>query len=416
MISVITAAKHIVADVKPLGSEPCPLRAALGLVLAQDAVAPYTMPAWNNSAMDGYAVRAEDVKAATAELPVTLTVVETVAAGAFPQKALGAGQAVRIMTGAPTPEGADTVIRVEDTDGGRTSVKIQNARDVGKNVRPQGEDFARGDLVVPKGTPIGPAQVGVLATLGMDHVEVIRRPIVAILGSGNELVDFDQFDLVLAGRKVMSSNTHSIAAMVHANGGIARPVGTAADTLESLTAGIQRAMGADLIVTTAGASVGEHDYTRAVLEKLGAHMHFWRVRMRPGAPLGYGTLKGTPWLALPGNPVSAMVTFEIFGRPLMRRLLGHRALFRRPLPVVVDEPVTTHAKLTHFLRAVVTPQNDGQLHARLTGPQSSGVLTSLSRANALLIVPEDKQQAAAGEVLNAYLLTEETHLSEDVAL
>jgi molybdopterin molybdotransferase len=412
MLSVIDASARILANLRPLDVERVPLLDAVGRVLASNAVAPYTLPHWDNSAMDGYAVRGADVVGATAASPVELRVLETVAAGAFATRAVSAGEATRIMTGAPLPDGADTVIRVEDTDGATDRVQVRDSRDVGKNIRPRGEDFHAGDVVVDAGTPIAPAHVGVLATLGLGTVDVVRRPVVAILGSGDELVDLDRFAEVLAGRKIVSSNSYTLTALVRAAGGIPRLLGNAADTPESLRLLLERTAGADLIVTSAGASVGEFDYTRDVLVSLGAELDFWRVRMRPGAPLGFGTLRGTPWIGLPGNPVSAMVTFELFVRPAIRRLHGHARLFRRTVPVVVEEAITIGARLMHFLRGIVTVREDGTLGARLTGPQGSGILTSMSRANALIIVPEDRQRSEAGDRLEALLIGDESQLSE----
>jgi molybdopterin molybdotransferase len=388
----------------------------MGRVLATDAIASYTFPHWDNSAMDGYAVRGADVASATAARPVVLRVLETVAAGGFATVAVGAGDATRIMTGAPIPAGADCVIRVEDTDGGTERVEIRDARDVGKNVRPRGEDFREGSVVIPAGTPLAPAQLGVLATLGKSAVDVIRRPVVAILGSGDELVDLDRFHEVLAGKRIVSSNSYTLAALVRDSGGIPIQLGNAADSPASLRELLQRTDGADLIVTSAGASVGEFDYTREVIASLGGTLGFWRVRMRPGAPIGFGTLGKTPWIALPGNPVSAMVTYELFVRPVIRRMLGHTRLFRRPVEVMLDEPVSLGAKLTHFLRAVVSTHEDGTLHARLTGPQGSGILTSMARANALLVVPEDQRDVAVGSRLNALIIADTAPLAEHFAL
>jgi molybdopterin molybdotransferase len=308
------------------------------------------------------------------------------------------------------------VVRVEDTDAGTTVVRIRDARDARKNVRPRGEDFRSGDEVLPAGATIGPAQIGVLASLGLASVWVHRRPRVAIVGSGDELVDLDRFHEVLAGKRIVSSNSYTLAALVRRAGGVPVDLGVAPDTLDALRALLARADGADLLVTSAGASVGESDFTRQALTSLGAELAFWRVRMRPGAPLGFGTLHGRPWLGLPGNPVSAMVTFELFARPLIRKLLGHRRLHRQPVPVVLDEPVTIGARLTHFLRAVVEVGSDGVLHARLTGPQGSGILTSMSRANALLIVPDDRPLTAAGERLHALLLSDEAQLADRFSL
>jgi len=416
MLTVPEAVAEIVRGIQPRAVERVALLEALGRVLATEARAPYTLPQWDNSAMDGYAVRAADIEAATAEHVVELPVLGTVAAGAFANRSVGAGEAMRIMTGAPIPEGADTVIRVEDTDGGIERVTIRNARDAKKNIRPRGEDFREGTVVVPAGTPLGAAQLGVLASLGYRDVDAHRRPVVAIAGSGDELVDLDRFDEVLAGKKIVGSNRYTLDALVRQSGGIPKHLGNALDTPESLRAVLEQSRGCDLLVTSAGASVGEFDYTRQVLESLGADLKFWRVRMRPGAPLGFGTLDGMPWIGLPGNPVSAMVTFELFARPVIRRMLGHSRLYRRPLSAVLEEPVSTGARLMHFLRAITRVRDDGLLAVRLTGPQGSGILTSMSQANALLVVPEDRSRVEAGERLNVLPLSEDAQLTEAFSL
>ena len=415
-LSVPEAVSRILADIHRLPIERVSLLDALGRVLAAPIVAPLTLPPWDNSAMDGYAVRAADVAQSTPSHPTILTVLETVAAGAFPTVAVGAGQATRIMTGAPIPAGADSVVRVEDTDGGIDSVSIRDSRDARRNIRPRGEDLHEGETVIPAGTPVGAAQIGVLASVGAAAVDVYRRPRVAIAGSGDELVDLDRFHEAMAGRKIVSSNSYALHALVRSAGAEPINIGTAADSPESIREVLRRAKGCDLVVTTAGISVGEFDYTREVLSELGADMKFWKVRMRPGAPVGFGLLDGTPWIGLPGNPVSTMVTFELFVRPAIRRMLGYERLFRRPFPVVLEEAVTTSARLTHFLRAIVRTREDGVAVARLTGPQGSGILTSMSLANALLVVPEDQARTEAGQTLNALVLTDDAALSPHFAL
>lgn len=418
MLSVAEAVARITGDVVALDVERVPLLDALGRVLAEGAVASYTLPQRDNSAMDGYAVRGSELEGATEASPREFRVVETIAAGEFPTRAIEPGEAARIMTGAPLPAGADTVVRVEDTDAGLATVRALKDRDARKNVRPRGEDFREGDVVLPAGEPLGPAQVGILSSLGYGEVDVHRAPRVAILGSGDELVDLDEFDLVRKGKKIVGSNSYTLHALVRAAGGVPVPIGNAADTIASIRALFERAIAAkpDLIVSTAGISVGEFDYTRDVLGALGAELKFWKVRMRPGAPLGFGAVAGVPWIGLPGNPVSVMVTFELFVRPAIRRLLGHTRLHRRPVRVTLEEPVQIGAKLTHFLRAIVTVQASGELTARLTGPQGSGILTSMARANALLVVPEDQPRHAAGDRLSALLLTSEAQLAESFAL
>jgi len=401
------AGRLIVSLVRPLDSEQLPLREALDLVLAVEVVSPIDLPAWDNSAMDGYACRAADARAGA-----TLRVVETVAAGQFPTRALHAGEATRIFTGAPLPAGADGVIRQEDTEAAGPIVTIRDPRDAGRNVRHRGEDIKQGQTVLTAGTPLGPAQLGVLASIAHEPVAVHRRPTVAFLGSGDEIADLDRRDEILAGKKVATSNSYTLSGMIRRSGAVARELGVARDAKDSLRDHIARAAGADLLVTTAGVSVGEHDLVREVLTELGCDMKLWRIRMRPGAPLGFGLLGRLPWIGLPGNPVSTMVTFELFVHPLIRRLLGHSRLFRRTVPVVVEEAITLGPPLRHFLRAIVTPRQDGALGARLTGPQGSGILTSMARADALLIVPEDRPAIAAGEMVTALVLDDPHHTTE----
>jgi len=408
--------ERVLGGALPLAAERTPLLDALGRVLASPVIAPLTLPPWDNSAMDGYAVRAADIEGASLTQPAVLRVMETVAAGQFPSVTVGPGQTVRIMTGAPIPSGADSVVRVEDTDGGLERVTIRDGRDSRRNIRPRGEDLKSGDTVLPAGTPVGAAQIGVLSSVGAASVDVYRRPRVAYLGSGDELVDLDRFDEALAGRKIVSSNNYTIHALIRAAGGVPVNLGIAADRHDALREKFEQAAGCDAIVTTAGISVGEFDYVREVLTGLGAEMMFWKVRMRPGAPVGFGRIGNVPWLGLPGNPVSAMVTFELFARPLLRRMQGYSRLHRRPVPVVLEEPVTINAPLTHFLRVVVSVRDDGTLTARLTGPQGSGILTSMSHANALLVVPEDRPHSRAGDVLHALLLTDDAGTSAHFSL
>jgi molybdopterin molybdotransferase len=416
VLTVSEASATILAHIAPLAPVRVALLDALGHVLATDIRSPLTLPAWDNSAMDGYAVRSPDITGATTAAPKILRVVDAVAAGESPRVTVQAGEATRIMTGAPVPAGADTVVRIEDTDGGTERVAINTDRDARRNVRPRGEDIREGEVVLAAGQPIGPPQIGVLASVGAAYVDVVRQPKVAIIGSGDELVDLDQFDRVLAGRRIVSSNTYALVALVSDAFGIPVTLGIARDTPESLREHLSRAAGSDLILTTAGLSVGEHDYLRDVLRDMGAEMKFWRVRMRPGAPLGFGLLGGVPWLGLPGNPVSTMVTFELFARPAIRRMLGYERLFRRPIEVILEEPVAINARLTHFLRAILTVHADGTVTARLTGPQGSGIQTSMSLANALLVVPEDRARVDRGERLHALPLTDDATLTTHFAL
>jgi len=401
--TVEEASRLILADIRPLGVEHVSLSDALGRVLAEDVRSPIEHPPWDNSSMDGYAVRAADVAGVSAEHPTVLPVLETVRAGEMATRALEPRTAIRVMTGAPVPDGADSVIRVEDTDGGVEVVTIRDARDAGRNVRPRGEDLAVGALAVAAGSSLSPADVGVLASVGCASVPVYRQPRVAILTSGDELVDVDRFEEVRAGRKIVSSNSYTLAASVRTAGAIPEYLGIVPDDPAEYHARLAGATGFDLLITSGGVSVGAFDFTKDVLRALGADLQLWRVRMRPGAPLGFGMLGRMPWLGLPGNPVSAMVTFELFARPLIRRLRGERAIFPRMLSVRAREAFSIAAPLTHFMRGVVEWEADGPW-ARLTGPQGSGLLTSMSRANALLVVAPDRSVVSVGETLPAILL------------
>jgi len=416
MLSVAEAAARIIADIPTLGIERVALLDSLGRVLAVPVRSPLTLPAWDNSAMDGYAVRAEDVRDARPDAPVSLRVLETVAAGAFPSHRVEGGTATRIMTGAPIPEGADGVVRIEDTDGGTVQVAIRDARDAGRNVRHRGEDIAAGSTVFERGQPIGSAQVGVLASIGAATVDVYRRPRVAFFGSGDEIVDLDGLPEAVAGRKVLTSNSYTLHAMIRSAGAEPMNLGLARDDPAELRDHIARSTGSDLLITSAGISAGAFDYVRDVLTELGVEMTVWKVRMRPGAPLGFGWLGNRPWIGLPGNPVSTMVTFELFVRPMLLKMLGHTRIHRRPVTVTLEEPVAIAARLTHFLRGIVTVAPDGTMRARLTGPQGSGVLTSMARANALLVIPEDRPFVEAGASLHALLLGEDAQMSAAFAL
>lgn len=403
------ACEAVLRDVARLDTEIVPLRQALGRVLAEDIVSPLALPPWDNSSMDGYAVRSRDVRAASASNPKTLRVVDTIAAGMTTKRSLAEGEAIRIMTGAPVPAGADSVIRVEDTDAGETNVQVRSDRDALRNIRPRGEDIAKGDVAVASGVELYPAHLGVLASVGRGAVSVFRRPRVAVLASGDELVDVDGFQEVLTGAgasgKIVSSNSYTLEAAVRQAGGEPLSLGLVGDDPVALRERIS-GCDCDLLLTTGGVSVGEFDFTRSVLAELGATQRFWRVRIRPGAPVGFGLMRGTPWLGLPGNPVSTLVTFELFVRPAIRKMLGHALLFRRAIRVRLAETVTIAAPLTHFLRAEVSWQ-DGDIVARLTGPQGSGLLTSMARASALLIVPPESARVEAGQSLEALILRED---------
>lgn len=401
------AARLILSHARPLLPEERRLADAFELVLATDVISPLDLPPWTNSAMDGFACRAADIHAGS-----VLRVVETIVAGQFPTRALAAGEATRLFTGAPLPAGADCVIRQEDTTRTGDRVTIHDTRDVGKNTRRAGEDVRKGETVLRAGTELGPAQLALLAGLAHEPVSVYRPPVVAFLSSGDELATLEHKDEILAGRKIANSNATALDGLIRANGAVPRYLGLAADTRESLREHLRAAQDADVLVTTAGVSVGEHDLVRDVLGELGYEILVARVRLRPGAPLGFGVRAGRPWIGLPGNPVSTMVTFELFVRPLIRRMLGHPLPFRRTIPVVTADDITLGPRLQHFLRVVLTREPGAEPRARLTGPQGSGILSSMARADALLIVPEDQPVVAAGTTLSALVLDDPVHIAE----
>jgi molybdopterin molybdotransferase len=395
-ISAGEASARILEAIERTPVERVPIEAAVGRVLTELIVARLSIPPWRSASMDGYAVRASDIAA----VPRTLRVVGEVVAGSQTIPAITPGDAAKIMTGAPVPPGADTVVRIEDTNGGVKLVEILNSRDAGRNVRPLGEDFNAGDLLMQPDERITPAAVGVLASAGISAVATHRTPRISIVASGDELVRIEDFDSVLRGERIVSSNSYSLPAMIRDAGAIPFDGGITADDPSALRAAIESAMECDLLITSGGVSVGERDYTRTVMKDMGADIRFWRARIRPGGPIAFGIVNGRPWIGLPGNPVSALVTFELFIRPAILKMLGETLLFPQTQVVTLDENVTVSGDLMHFLRVTLTHHNDG-LHARLTGTQSSGALTSMIRANALLIVPEGRREWLPGEQLRA---------------
>ncbi|MGH7592563.1 MAG: molybdopterin molybdotransferase MoeA [Gemmatimonadales bacterium] len=397
------ALREILAAVGVQPSLRVPLADAIGHVLAQDVVAAIALPPWTNAAMDGYAARAVDVRGATRALPRRLIVSDAIAAGASTDRVLQPGEAVRIYTGARVPVGADSVIRQEDTDGGVGAVMVHDARDAAMNVRPAGGDLARGTVAVTTGTAVEPRHVAVMAALGVANPMVYRRPRVAILSTGDEVVPLDHPEDILAGRRLADVNGPAIAALVTQAGGIAVPLGIAPDDAAELQRIVATAGDADLLITAGGASVGDHDHVRSVMAACGVVTRFDRVRVRPGGPTVFGLWPdGRIWLALPGNPVSAMVTFELFGRPAIRAMSGHRQAARSTVPLTLRDAVPRDPVLEQYLRCTLTwPANERHPVATLTGAQGSGMLMSMVRADCLAIVPAGDGPLPAGSVVQA---------------
>jgi len=404
MLSVEQALEKILDYVNVLEAESSPVLDCLGQVLAEDVYSTIDIPPLDNSAMDGYAVRSGDTRDATEQSPRFLHVVDIATPGSVPKGEVKPGIAVRIMTGAPIPKGADSVVRFEDTDESQrqgTSDEIGILREVelGRDIRRAGEDITQGSLVLSKGMVIRPSEIGVLASLGRSTVKVIRRPMVAILATGNEVVDISQ---PLPRGKIYNSNSYSVAALVLRYGGIPKILGIALDSESSLAVSLRQGVAADMLITTGGVSMGDYDVVKDVLAKEG-EIAFWTVRMKPGKPLAFGKIKGIPHLGLPGNPVSAMVTFELFARPAILKMMGKKNLAKPTIEAVIDEPIVNEDGRRIFARAVVEKRGS-QYFARLTGPQGSGILTSMSLANGLVVVPEDKPRVKAGDVVQVMML------------
>jgi molybdopterin molybdotransferase len=398
-LSVDKAREIILSRVGELDRELVRLSVALGRVLAADVESAVTHPAWDNSAMDGFAVLSRDVARASREKPVVLKVIDEIPAGSLPTRAVGPGEAVRLMTGAAVPTGADGVTRLEHTEPGPEpdTIRVFDSSDAGRNIRRRGEDLKVGARPLTAGTLLRPAEIGVLAMLGQPSVPVYRQPKVGILATGNELADFDELEEVHAGRRIMNSNSYALAAQVQEAGGEPVMLGIARDDPESLRTRLESAIGNDVLITSAGLAVGDHDYVKQVLDDLGLEFLFYRVEMRPGSPFTFGMLGAMPVFALPGNPVSAMVTFEVLVRPALRKMTGLLQYDRPWRRVRLAEPVTTPGRLTHFYRTTLEREGNTWL-ARLTGPQGSGILTSMSEADALIRVPADSSLPTGSEV------------------
>ncbi len=401
------ALRAVLERAAPLGDEEVALSEAGGRALAEEARCRVDHPPWDNSAMDGFAVRAPDVEGARPDRPVTLPVAGEIHAGDPAEAPLAPGTAVRVATGAPVPEGTTGVIRVEHTDGGRDGrVEIRRDADARSNVRPRAEDVERGDLLLSAGADLDPAAVGVLAMSGRERVRVGRRPRVGILATGEELAGPDEHAEALEGRKLFDSNSPALAAMVADAGGTPTRLDAARDDPADVRAALASAEDCDLLVTTGGVSVGERDPVKAALEALGAERVFWRIRIRPGSPVVLAELPdGRPFLGLPGNPVSAVVTGEVLLRPAVRRMAGHAALRRRSWRARLAEEVTAAPELTYFYRARLEDDGDSLPAARLTGPQGSGILTSVTAADALLRVDAGVGRLEAGTVVEVIPLS-----------
>ncbi len=400
MISVEEALNRILKVIIPLGQEKVNILDSLGKVIGEDIYANRNIPPKDNSAMDGYALRAEDTLGAYGKKPVILNVIEDIPAGTIPQKDIGAGEASRIMTGAPIPAGANAVVRVEDTekDGGKVKIFVEAQK--GQDIRLAGEDVKKGELVIHRGYVVRPAEIGMLAAIGRSFVSVHQTPLVAVVSTGDELMDIDENPDPW---KIISSNSYSLAAQIVECGGIPVQIGIAKDKREDLVSKFQAAMRADIIVSSGGVSVGDYDLVKDIMKEVGNEMQFWQVAMRPGKPLAFGLMGGVPVFGLPGNPVSAMVSFEQFVRPSILKMSGHKDLFRRAIKATLEENITKKKGTRHFIRACVKYES-GRYTAATTGEQGSGILKSMVRANGLIILSENVTSVKRGDEVTVQLL------------
>ncbi len=408
LLNVDEALKLILANIKPLDDETVELTDCLGRIIAQDIIADSDLPPFANSSMDGFALKAADILNASTQNPTILRVVMDIPAGTAPSGHITSGEAARIMTGAPLPLGADAVIPVEDTDaqwisGSNESlskeVSVNRSIRAGDYVRPAGEDIHAGEKIILRGTLIRPAEVGLLAAVGQHKIKVCRQPRVAILSTGDELIDIDQ---TLQPGKIRDSNSYTLAALVTTNGGIPIRIPTAHDTLKDVRHRFKEALEQkpDLILSSAGVSVGAFDVVRTIIDELGK-VDFWRINLRPGKPLAFGQVGGIPFFGLPGNPVSAMVTFDVFVRPTLLKL-GRRIDHVTTISASIGEDIHSDGRRS-YIRVKLKRGPHGWL-AQTTGTQSSGALSSMMLADGLMIVPEDVKFLAAGSQLSVRLL------------
>lgn len=407
MTTPAEALQSILALVGPLPPRTLPLGEALGLAAAEAVASAEQVPPFTNSAMDGYAVRAGDLAAASPEQPVRLRVLGDLAAGATADQAVAAGTTWRIMTGAPLPEGADSVVPMEDTVRGADWVEVRQPLRKSIHIRLAGEDIQTGLALVGPGCALRPGDLGVLAAVGVSTVSVRPRARVAVLTTGDELVDASERP---GPGQIRDANIHAICAQVAACGAIPVPFARVPDDRAALTGVLREAMEADAILTTGGISVGDYDFVKAILEELGARRVFWKVAQKPGGPLGFWMLGDKPIFGIPGNPVAAMLMVEEYVRPALRRLMGFSALHRPVAEAVLEDGWSGKAgdRRTTFLR-VVARREGGQLQARLTGPQGSAILSSMLHANALAVIPAGLDRVEPGGMVTLHL----TELSED---
>ncbi|MEW6110713.1 MAG: gephyrin-like molybdotransferase Glp [Thermodesulfobacteriota bacterium] len=407
MLDIGQAQEKVLEEIPVLGTERIHILEALGRVLAQDVKAKRDVPAGDNSAMDGYACRHQDVAGASASNPVKLKLIGEAAAGKPFTGRVGAGEATWIMTGALIPAGTDTVVMVEDTTREGDEVTILADPGKSRHIRSRGEDVKENETVLSKGDIVRAPEIGMLATLGHAYVHVYQRPLVAILSTGDELVDLDE---PFTEGKVVCSNTYSLAAQVMECGAIPLSLGIASDDEADQRARISEGLRADAILTSGGVSVGKYDLVKDTLSQLGMRVKFWKVAMKPGKPLVFGTIGNKPVFGLPGNPTSAMISFEQFVRPALLKMMGHVNLFRPLIEATLADDAPKEPSRLHLVRCQVF-EKDGKLMARRTANQSSGALRSMVLADGLMILAPEDAPFTAGKTVQVQLLHTNSPLS-----
>jgi len=400
MIQVDEAREIILSKIGTKGVEKVSLDNALGRILAEDIVAQINNPPMDNSAMDGYAVIAADIQSATPDNPVKLEVVDNVPAGSVSTVTLTNKQAIRIMTGAPIPQGADAVLMQEDTDKNGTGILAKDKAEVGENIRLAGEDVKVGDVVIRKGVAITPSQIGMMAVVGRSNVYVSQRPTVAILSTGDEIIELDGHP---TGPCIYNSNGYMLAAQIRSAGGIPCYLGVAKDDEKDLMEKFDWALKCDIVVSSGGVSVGEYDLVKATLEKMGNEMVFWKVAMKPGKPLAFGKIGEVPIFGLAGNPVSSFVSFEQFVRPAIKKMMGAKEILPRAVQAKLTRTIHKKTGRLQFMSAVVS-WDKGETTVAPAEEQGSGVLKSTVNANGLLVFPLEKDELKNGELVTVQLL------------
>ncbi len=403
LISIEEARSRVLAEALPLSVESRPLADTLGAVLAEDIVASHSVPLFDNSAMDGYAVRAQDTVDASPGSPCRLSVVETVPAGRVFARTLSQNEAVKIMTGAPVPDGADAVIEAEAVEEAEEGVLVFAAVKPGKNIRRAGEDVMVGDRVLATGSALGPAEIGLIASLGRPVVQVHRRPRVAVLSTGSELIEVDQ---PLGPGQIRNSNTYSLQALCRQMGVEPVVMGIVPDDYKATKRLMEKGLEFDVLVTSGGVSVGQFDFVKEVQDELGVMRRLWGVAMKPGKPLSFGVHGRTLVFGLPGNPVSVMVSFELFVRPALLRLMGYRKTTRPPYRAIISEDIANSDGRVFVVRVRAWREN-GVWHVSSTGAQGSGILRSMVGANGLAFIPGGPRGVRAGEEVEFLLLRED---------